>query len=145
MNFAVDVGKWAQQTRTNVEDLRKATILGLFSSVIKDTPVGNDSDWKHPAPPGYVGGRLRGNWQISNGAPKSGTLEVTDPNGGTTIAKVQDHVANLSEREEAVFLTNNLPYAYRVEYEGWSHTKAPEGMVRKNFVLVTQNLKAQTR
>jgi hypothetical protein len=86
-------------------------------------------------------GRLRGNWQISSGAPKSGTVEVTDPTGTTTTAKVAEVAGKLSNKDASVFLTNNLPYAYRIEYDGWSHTKAPEGMVRKNFIRVSQNLK----
>jgi len=38
-------------------------------------------------------------------------------------------------------MSNNLPYAYKIEYDGWSHTKAPKGMVRKNFIRISQNLK----
>lgn len=127
MSFAVDVSKWADKVKGEIEELRKAVILELFSSVILDTPV--------------LTGRLRGNWIISSGAPDTKTVSVTDPNGATTIRNVEGFVAGLKQEQSRVFLTNSLPYAYRIEYDGWSHTKAPEGMVRKNFIRISQNLK----
>jgi len=127
VSFAVDVSKWADKVKGEIEELRKAVILELFSSVILDTPV--------------LTGRLRGNWIISSGAPDTKTVSVTDPNGATTIRNVEGFVAGLKQEQSRVFLTNSLPYAYRIEYDGWSHTKAPEGMVRKNFIRISQNLK----
>ncbi|WP_162455859.1 hypothetical protein [Pseudoxanthomonas kalamensis] len=35
-------------------------------------------------------------------------------------------------------MANNLPYANRIEYDGWSHTKAPAGMVRVSFARIRQ-------
>jgi len=127
--FSAGVGNWAKKVTGEIEELRKAVILELFSSVILDTPV--------------LTGRLRGNWIISSGAPDTKTVSVTDPSGATTIRNVEAFVAGLKPEQERVFLANSLPYAYRIEYDGWSHTKAPEGMVRKNFIRISQNLKKQ--
>lgn len=127
MKFEVGLVRWANKTIEGVERLRKAIILELFSSTILDTPVDT--------------GRLRGNWTISSGAPDTKTVEITDPTGQTTVKKVEELTRGLTRDQSAVFLTNNLPYAYRIEYDGWSHTKAPAGMVRKNFIRVSQNLK----
>ena len=111
------------------ERLRRAVIIELFSSTILDTPVDQ--------------GRLRGNWQIASTIVK-GELLITDPRGNATIANVEQFVKRGEVgKDQAVFLTNNLPYAHRIEYDGWSHTKAPQGMVRKNFIRVSQNLKRQ--
>lgn len=130
MSFSEGVNRWVVKVSGEVEELRKAVILELFSSVILDTPV--------------LTGRLRGNWQISSGAPKSGEIEITDPTGATTVKKVEDFTSRLTEgKDQAVFLTNNLPYVYRIEYDSNRHTKAPEGMVRKNFVRISENLKAK--
>jgi hypothetical protein len=130
MSFSVDVSKWAEKAQVEIEELRKAVIIELFSSVILDTPVDT--------------GRLRGNWQIMANNPAKGELEVTDPEGRTTIKKVEDFAKGGElGQDQVVILTNNLPYAYRIEYDGWSHTKAPEGMVRKNFIRVSKNLKKQ--
>lgn len=127
MSFAVDVGKWAKGATKEIERLNKAIILELFASVILDTPV--------------LEGRLRGNWQISSDNPAEGTVEITDPSGTKTVSNVQNFIREISGKKDfSVYLTNNLPYAYRVEYDGWSHTKAPAGMVRKNFIRISDNL-----
>jgi len=127
MGFAADVGKWAKGATADIEQLNKAIILELFTSVILDTPV--------------LEGRLRGNWLITSDDPATGTVEVTDPTGEKTKRNVENFVRAMSGTQNfSVYLTNNLPYAYRIEYDGWSKNKAPEGMVRKNFIRITNNL-----
>jgi len=129
MPFSVNVSKWAAKAGTTVAELHKAIILELFASVIEDTPV--------------LQGRLRGNWIISADDPANGTFDVVDKTGEVTTRKVKDFVAKIDgEKDFNVFLANNLPYAYRIEYDGWSHTKAPEGMVRKNFIRISNNLRS---
>lgn len=129
-NFSADITNWTKKAEKDFERLRRAIVIELFSSVILDTPVAE--------------GRLRGNWQISASSPTSGVVEVLDTNGGKTIANVQGLVQQGKlNKDQAVFLTNNLPYAYAIEYDGASHTKAPQGMVRKNFIRVSQNLKTR--
>lgn len=127
MSFSLDVGKWAKGAKKEMSNVNKAIILELFTSVILDTPV--------------LEGRLRGNWLISKTQPRGGTIDVTDPQGDKTTLKIQDFITRLDgDKDFSVFLTNNLPYAYRIEYDGWSGTKAPEGMVRKNFIRISNNL-----
>lgn len=129
--FGLDVAKWGDKVMREFEELRKAVVIELFSSVVLDTPVDE--------------GRLRGNWTISNGTPNTETFEVTDPSGQVTIGKIRTHAENIPSGDVSVFLANNLPYAYRIEYDGWSHTKAPAGMVRKNFIRISDNLKKHGR
>lgn len=116
--FAAVIGHFSKGTTAKIQRIRRGVTIKLFNAVILDTPVDT--------------GRLRGNWQLTEVAPAVGELEIEDKSGGATIAKVQSGVM-ASEGENALFLTNNLPYAHRIEFEGWSHTKAPEGMVRKNI------------
>ena len=151
-SFSKAVSGWAVRSIEEVERIRKSVIIELFSSVIMDTPVGNPDNWNMTEAQrdaarasGYVGGSLRGNWIISSGAPNTGTVEVVDPSGAKTVQNVQQFASTLTPTQSSVFLSNNLPYAYRVEFDGWSHTQAPEGMVRKNFIRVSQNLKANGR
>ena len=128
--FAVDVSKWANKTSDGIENIRKAIIFELFSSVIMDTPVDT--------------GRLRGNWVLSSGLPYSGTVSLDDPSGGRVMLELKTFVdSGVLKTDQVIYMSNNLPYAYRIEYDGWSHTKAPQGMVRKNFIRVSQNLKLQ--
>lgn len=80
------------------------------------------------APPGYIGGRFRGNWLVAVGSPLIGEIDRVDPSGGEAIAAaravLQSFVAGTP-----IFLQNNLPYGPRLEYEGWSN-QTPNGMVR---------------
>jgi hypothetical protein len=77
---------------------------------------------------GYVGGRFRGNWRVSIGSVDATTTENVDPDGAQALASgavvLQQKVAGT-----VVFVSNNLPYARRLEY-GWSK-QAPQGMVRR--------------
>ena len=93
----------------------RATAINIFGAVIKDTPADT--------------GRLRGNWFLTVGSPSNATTDKTDK------SKDDSYVASKLPRKilkKRVFLTNNLPYAERIEYEGYSKIKAPAGMMRKN-------------
>jgi hypothetical protein len=85
----------------------RAVTIGVFSSVIKMTPVDT--------------GRAKGNWQCTIGSPANTTNQLADSEGAM-IATVPN------EAGRKVYLTNNLPYIQKLEY-GHS-TKAPNGMVR---------------
>lgn len=129
MSFTSQVGNWTDEAVDDVDQLMKSVIFELFTSVILDTPV--------------LEGRLRGNWIISSDNPASGTFDIIDKDGKVTTRKVEDFLTKLSGKKDfSVFLTNNLPYAFRIEFDGYSKKKAPEGMVRKNFIRITNNLKA---
>lgn len=126
MSFSAQVTKWAIDQTDKMQQLNKAVVLALFNSTILDSPV--------------LTGRLRGNWIITSDDPSTGTVEILDPQGSKTIKKVEDAVSDIKSGEDFdLYLTNNLPYAYRIEFDGYSK-KAPEGMVRKNFIRITNLL-----
>lgn len=79
------------------------------------------------APSGYIGGRFRGNWMFSIGAPDSTTTEEVDPSGAKSTARI---VAGAIEFKagDTCYITNSLGYAIPLEF-GHS-TQAPGGMVR---------------
>lgn len=110
-----------------LDDVVSGTLLDLSRRVVLRTPVGNPSLWKDPPPPGYTGGQAKGNWQASLNQPTTTELERIDKTGSSTIADI------LPMTEAAPgnvwYLTNNLPYINRLEFDGWS-TQSPEGMVR---------------
>ena len=142
MSFGDDVNRFAQDANRSVERTIRGAELRLFTAVIMDTPVGNPDLWQSPAPEGYVGGRLRGNWQTSTAAPATGTSEEPDPSGAETLSAVQAFISAL-QGGQVTFLSNNLPYAVPVEY-GHS-TQAPEGMVRKNIARFQRLIDAEAK
>ena len=76
---------------------------------------------------GYVGGRFRGNWQLTIGSPASGTLDDIDPGGAETLGRIIAGVGDLQGGDVA-YIVNNLPYAIPLEH-GHSERQAPSGMV----------------
>jgi hypothetical protein len=71
-------------------------------------------------------GRFRGNWNVSINSADYSTSADVDPFGGATIARGQTPILGLPE-PEAIWVSNGLPYANRLE-NGWS-AQAPAGMV----------------
>lgn len=112
----------------HVDDRIRAATSEVFSNIIQMTPVGNPSQWQNPAsaPAGYVGGRARGNWQCTIGAPFSGE----DASG--SVMKAQNAIPRRAG--SVVYLTNNVPYIGKLEYDAHSR-QAPNGMVRVSVAL----------
>lgn len=140
--FSLKINEYVESSLQEIEETHGSIILELFTGVILDSPV--------------LEGRLRGNWIMTEQSPAGGNVESVGTTyesesknkeegvrGKLTAAKfneVANHINKLDLRKDfKVYLTNNLPYAYRIEYDGWSG-KAPEGMVRKNFARIIQNL-----
>lgn len=110
-----------------VDKVRRASVLELFKLVIYATPVDT--------------GRLRGNWQTTINSPASGTKTVSDPSGNMALAEV---MANMGGLLDVVWFVNNLPYAERIEYDGWSR-QAPSGMVRKHLAMWQRIVSAKAK
>lgn len=119
MSFASDLSKFSDEAFDNVKQVRNGILLGLFAAIIKDTPVRV--------------GDLRGNWQMSVDSMNDIIVSKGD-NLYNTQTKLNAFRGNLQSIEmgNTIFFFNNLPYAYRIEYEQWSQ-KAANGMVRINI------------
>lgn len=115
MSFALDVSKFVEKAKKNPEKVMRQVSIKLFSAIIKASPVDT--------------GRFRMNWMASGGTPSSGTTGATDKSGNTATGDATNFVLKAADWHEFT-LTNNLPYAQRLEY-GWSQ-QAPQGMVRTN-------------
>ena len=117
MSFSAQLGRFSAKAGRRAEASRRAVAIKLFSAIIMDTPV--------------LTGRLRGNWQTSLASPIVSEIARSDMSGGEAVRDVMTVVGRSLPTDDMI-LRNNLPYVNRIEYDGWSHTKAPEGMVRKN-------------
>lgn len=118
--FTADLSKFARKAQVTLDQAFRAVIIELFSSVITDTPVDT--------------GRARGNWLVSVNTFPTTAVERLDPSGAVSSGAVRAEQYNIKDK---VFLTNNLPYIHRLEYDGYSR-QAPDGMVRKNMARVQQ-------
>ncbi len=128
MSFSAQVAAFGNGTAAKLQQIRKAVTLKLMGAVVMDTPV--------------LTGRLRANWQVSQGAPLRQTDETTDPDGGMVTREIVAEVG-ASDGSQDMFLTNSLPYAARIEFDGYSG-KAPEGMLRRNVRRFNQLVSVET-
>lgn len=76
----------------------------------------------------YTGGRFRGNWQVGLDIQPDGETGRIDKSGNMTMAVGNYMLEQFKVGTKAIYFTNNVPYAYRLEF-GHS-SQAPNGMVR---------------
>jgi hypothetical protein len=127
MSFSGQVATFKVGSLKAVEQFRRGVVLKLFSSVILDTPVDT--------------GRLRANWRTNVASPNLTTSDAKDPTGVGAINEVKNNSGDGTGKDISVYFSNSLPYAYRIEFEGWSKIKAPHGMVRRNVARIAFILK----
>ena len=126
--FTQQLQEFARKTDARVNLVVKKIILDIGTRLVLRSPVGDAKYWTVPAPPGYVGGRFRANWQFGIGNPDLHTDESIDPTGAASIGRINTKVPD-EPIGQIHYITNSLPYAIRLE-EGWSRRQAPNGMVR---------------
>ena len=121
------------------EKVVRGTVIGMFTRIVKRSPVDT--------------GRFRGNWQITVNAPSrtqkntvdnSGPAQATpssNPAGSVTAVEGAFYVSKQEFPQFGYYITNNLPYAERLEY-GWSG-QAPSGMIRLSLAEFEQVLREE--
>jgi hypothetical protein len=127
-SFAVSLRAFAQKAPEQVRTVIRKVSIDLLTATVLRTPVGNPDLWAHKPPAGYVGGRLRANWNVSLVDPDTSTTNDTDNTGQAVISR-GTAVIGQADGVKDICITNSLPYALPVEY-GHSGVQAPQGMVR---------------
>ena len=121
--FKLDVSKFIDKTSETADAEVRKICLDLLTGIVLKTPVDT--------------GRARANWFTSIGSPSINVTESTDPSGSSTIANSLTAISKATG--DILWITNNLPYIYRLEFEGWSR-QAPAGMVRVTINDITRQL-----
>lgn len=97
--------------------LLKRIAFEAFTRIILKTPVDT--------------GRLRGNWQASVNTPHNNILEKEDKSGFSTLAEGLGNLDGI-QPGTVVWITNNLPYAERIE-NGHGANNVPGQMVGRTL------------
>jgi hypothetical protein len=133
--FALQLAEFAKKAAERADQLVGEIVVGVAARIDARSPVGDAKYWKSPPPPGYVGGRFRGNWQLGIGSIPAGALARIDHDGTVAlpaiIAGVPDDAAG-----KVYYIANNLPYAQAIE-DGHSR-QAPAGVVGRTAVEFQQ-------
>jgi len=127
MSFELDINAFCEKVKGNADKVVRATVISMARSIMERSPIGNPSLWMHPAPPGYVGGTFRANWQLGvNEAPKE-EIQGTDAEGERTLRKIMSGIPK-EAAGNIFYLVNNLPYAWPIE-NGHSTKQAPKALL----------------
>lgn len=118
--------------RNGVSDAIVLATLGMLGRLITATTPGNPTRWENPkaAPPGYVGGAARGNWQIGIGSPPTVETRRVDASGAGTLDSGKQ-ILSRYDLGPKIYVVNNRPYIRRLN-QGHS-TAIPRGFVQKSI------------
>ena len=119
--FSVKIEVVEDNTEETKKQLAKAIEAGLTECGMNMEryakqlcPVGNPARWKWPAPPGYVGGTLRGSISYAlDGEVPGGTYEVK--NGSGAPGRYDTPTPKEGYGNRAVYVGTNVYYAPYVE------------------------------
>ncbi len=137
MAFDDEIKKIQQTIQVSVGENVAEAAFAALSAVTLGTPVGNPTLWQNPsnAPPGYVGGRARGNWQVGISTEKEGETNQIDSVGASTISNGRAILAGY-KLGQRVIINNNVPYI--VPLNSGSSTQAPAGFVEKAVAVAVR-------
>lgn len=114
--FALDISKFVKKAEGNADKVVREICLNLLKDIVYGTPV--DS------------GRAKANWFTSIGAASNQTIEFKGGKSPAESLAIGRAMPDIAKATGNIFsISNNLPYIYRLEFEGWSK-QAESGMVR---------------
>ena len=125
--FDIPLSVLAERAKKDMHTVARMAMMEVMGRIVQLSPVGNTDRWKRPVK-GYVGGRFKNNWYASINVESTATSERIDASGSASLEQVK--LAGTLPLGGVIYFTNSLPYAYRLEFEGWSKA-APAGMIRK--------------
>jgi hypothetical protein len=122
MSFSDDIDAFSRKSINLAGEYRRKLAFEMFRKTLKRTPVGAPHTWKSgKAPKGYREGTLKRSWSI---------------NGRSNLTNNNIVTLTLNNSSNApLVMSNKQPYAYRIEYAGWSK-QAPMGMITPSLAEV---------
>lgn len=114
MSLASDLRRFAQRSNQKMEAVIKSSLVRVGTSIVVKSPVDT--------------GRFKNNWLSAYGTVDTSVTQSVDPSGSESIGRLKLEAQGI-KIGEVFYFTNSLPYAARLEYEGWSE-QAKAGMVR---------------
>lgn len=104
-SFGAQLQAFAEKTGGTLEEVDVSFKLSLLNRLVRLTRVADPMTWKQPDPT-YRGGTMRGNWQITSGAPASGPQLVRRNTGLQADPAEAAKIMPFSK----TFLTNTTTY-----------------------------------
>lgn len=123
-SFIVDLRASINEALGNAETIVKDASQILLSKIVEKTPVDT--------------GRLQKNWNLSLNSVNMTTYDVSveDP-----VSRAKKELDKFDLKTKQIWISNNLDYAYDIEFKGKSRVKAPQGMMRVSLIEFDQIFK----
>lgn len=103
MSFSIQIDNFVNETLQAIDNTLQEIVIKIGDSLVYLTPV--------------LTGRLRGNWQLTLGAPSNQSLVRYDKDGGVTMRDLESKAA-LFTAGQVAYIVNNLIYAEKIEKYG---------------------------
>ena len=107
--FRVGIKNLMTKTKEKTEIFVKQLVDEIDSELVLRSPVDT--------------GRFKANWIIGNGSINTEKFERFSDISHSPF------IQSIKVNGQTIYITNSLPYAYRLEYQSWSK-QAPAGMTR---------------
>lgn len=114
MSLQADLLRIAKKYDGALKDIADAAFLRLMNQVWQGSVVDT--------------GRFRNNWNGAVTAPDLSANRNADRSASGSNAQVNETL-NRYDLGQSLYFTNSVPYAWRLEYDGWSE-RMPNGVVR---------------
>ena len=131
--FKLDINKFIDKASETADAEVRKICLDLLTGIVLKTPVDT--------------GRARANWFTSIDSPSTNITESRDPSGSSAISSGMGAISKATGN--VLWITNNLPYIYRLEFGTYNNgpktiggfsQQAPAGMVRVTINDITRQL-----
>ncbi len=130
MSFSSQVSAFKKKALENATKIGRQSAFDLYAAITISTPVDT--------------GLLRNNWFVTIDIPTYARSSNADEGAYSGLVEEMRQKIDAFKFGQTVFITNNLPYATRIEFDGWSWRK-PEGMVRINTIRWASIVSANVR
>jgi hypothetical protein len=142
MSFSSDLNRFSTTMGYRMDYVVQHTVLDIAENIIDRSPVGDPLYWKGKAPPGYVGGTFRGNWQHQEGG-RYPTNKFETRGKPPSLERIK---ASVPERASGKnhWVVNNMPYSIRLEYGYSRQARGQHAIVGVAVMQFRQIVRAQT-
>lgn len=118
MSLASDLRRISDRRNGDLEEIAQASLIRIGNRVVQGSPVDT--------------GRFRNNWMSAYNGIDSSATRPENKSGQDSKNVLIEKVSKL-DLGNTFYFTNSLPYANRLEFDGWS-AQAESGMVRVNVL-----------
>ena len=114
MSLQSDLLRIAKRRSQDLKEICDASFFRTMNQVIQGSVVDT--------------GEFRNNWNGAVTAPDLSANRPENPSGSGAIGSLNETI-NRYDLGQTLYFTNSVPYAWRLEYDGWSE-RMPNGIVR---------------